>query len=281
MFKLRYAFAVGSALAVLVSSSSAITIIGTFVGDGGALPGGVGNAGPAGSTAGGGTLTSIFNTAASYWENAILDTFTVNITYGWQSLSGGTLGVHNLLAQSGTPNRETDGMIRFDNDAATLWFADSTPLDHSEYGTYNEFTSNLGGGTMNVGRVYTGATGNASGRYDLLSVAMHEIGHSLGLSSANNSFVAGNGDLDVDVTSPRPFPGAAIPTVSGAHLNLANALMFPSVSAGRRNLISEADVIANMEISQFTQYNPVPEPASMVALGVGALAVIRRRRKNG
>ena len=134
---------------------------------------------------------------------------------------------------------------------------------------------------MNVGRVYTGATGNASGRYDLLSVAMHEIGHSLGLSSANNSFVAGNGDLDVDVTSPRPFSGAAIPTVSGAHLNLANALMFPSVSTGRRNLITDADVIANMEISQFTQYNPVPEPASMVALGVGALAVIRRRRKNG
>jgi len=122
---------------------------------------------------------------------------------------------------------------------------------------------------MTTGIQHTGATGNALNRTDLLTVMLHEIGHALGLSSANSSFIAENGDLDVDVTSGI-FAGAVIPTVSGAHLNLGNSLMFPSSSGGTRTLISQADLMANCQISQFNNcLNAVPEPASVLLFGTG------------
>jgi hypothetical protein len=264
-----------------VGNASAITIVRDFIPAGNPFPGGLGNAGGAGNQAGGGDFNSLFNAAADYWEAALMDSHTVTIHYGWQSLSGGTLGVHVLLAEGGTPHRETEGTIRFDNDAATAWFTDATPLNHSEYGTFNSFSSNLGGGVMNVGRVHTNPSGSAVGRFDLFSVMLHEVAHALGLSSANDAFVAGNGDFDVDVTVPRPFAGSSIPTVSGAHLNLGNAAMWPSVSPGQRKLLSAADILANAEISKFTNINldPVPEPGTIAALGLGISYVLARRRR--
>lgn len=279
----------GAAALLLAPATQAITIIRNFIPSGSSFPGGGGVAsGAPGNAVGAGTLTSVFNAAADVWESALQDNHTVTLSFGWQALSSGTLGVHSLLSQGGSPNRETGGFIRFDSDGTSQFYLDDTPHSHSEWTTYTVTQANLGGGTMNVGRVYTGATGLAAGRIDLFSVALHEIGHALGLSSGNSSFTAGNGDLDVDVTSPRPYNGAQIPTISGAHLNLSTALMFPSISSGIRRLTSEADIIANAEISQFSQLNlsplgvAVPEPSTYAMIGTGialaAFGMYRRRQ---
>jgi hypothetical protein len=76
----------------------------------------------------------------------------------------------------GTSN---NGAINIDSDGAGYgWFVDSTPGDDSEFG---------GSGT----RLTADAGGAASGRLDLLTVLMHELGHQIGL---DDEYVTSEGD---------------------------------------------------------------------------------------
>jgi hypothetical protein len=265
------------------------------------------NGGSAPTTTGTGTLASVVRAAADVWELAFDDSgfnHTVLLEFRWAALGGGTLGAHSLLSQAGSPFREDYGMIDFDNDGSSSFFLDGTldvtslatlTASSSEFTTFSTSNSDLGGGSMNVQRSFTGATGAAAGRHDLFTVALHEIGHALGLSSGNFSYLGETGDNDVDVTGGMPFSGATI-SVSSAHTSLANTLMFSSLSAGIRKLPTAADIVANAQISQFTDPNhslsdglgggAAPEPSSLLLAsvlgGVGcALRVRQRRRESG
>jgi hypothetical protein len=270
-------------LLVAATSASAGTISLTYISSGNSFTGD-GPAGAAPTTSyGGGSITSIMSAAAAWWEVALPDA-NVSIEYGWQDLAAPNLGVHVLTGQSGSPNRETAGYIRFDNSLSD-WFLDSTPGTAEEWSTYTESSADLGGGTMNVGRVYTGASGDAAGHYDLFSVALHEIGHALGLSGANTSFSTENSDGDIDLGAGLPYAGAAIATTSGAHLDLANALMYPSIGTGIRRLGSEADILTMVQLSQFDNFDlspsavPLPSAALMGFALIGLLAGGRRVRR--
>jgi hypothetical protein len=75
--------------------------------------------------------------------------------------------------------------------------------------------------------------------YDLETVALHEIGHALGL----------------------------------LHSDVPGSVMFASYEGGKRELT--ADDIAGITFI----YGPVPEPATMIVLGLGVAALAARRRK--
>ena len=219
---------------------------------------------PAINAVGGGNLVDIFNAAADYWELAILDSHVITLHYGWAPITGSSAN-HYLQVQSGMPSRETEGTINFNNDGSSPieWFLDPTPYSHEEFQMYQENIQDMGGGPMNTARYFSNPRGLAVDRIDLLMEAMHEIGHSLGMSLGNTSWIQESGDHDIDITLPRPFAGSIFPLATNlfgltSHFSLdafGYGTLMSGGNGGERRIPAGADILANAQISQFTRLN--------------------------
>jgi len=204
-----------------------------------------------------GDLVQIFNAAADIWEQAIKDDHTVTIQFGWSPLPLGG-GIHNVLSQSGLPNRVTKAIVYFDNNGSTVWFLDSTPHKHSEYPTLVECYTDTNEGRVNSGRVLSGNIGSPRA-LDLLTIAKHEIGHALGFSTWNAQWIWKNAAQGIHLTSPRPFSEFIVPIDTEEHVRLHGALMDRSLLPGQRKLISVIDVLVIAEMGEFSNLNLNPD----------------------
>ncbi len=238
-------------------AAPAVTIVTEFIGGA-----------PPANAAGAGNIVDIVQAAARIWESAYADSFTVRIHYGWAPLD--SAGTHTLLEQGGAPNRELVGLILFDNSGAVPFYLDPTPEANEEYRRLTKEYQDLGGGFVNVARLFSHPTGEAAGRVDLLTVALHEIGHALGMCNANLSYLDGSRPGVLVIADRLPFAGTAIPlAVNGAgvtsHIDAAR-VTYGAVMAGvcgdERRLPSGLDILANAQISGFEILTLDAEPAA-------------------
>jgi hypothetical protein len=237
-----------------VSQASAITVGRNYIG--GAAPA---------NAKGGGNLPEIFNAAARMWEAAYGDPGEITINFGWAPL--GDAGTHTLINQGGSPSRETAALILFDNSGAVKFYLDPTPDSNEEYRRRTEEFQDLGGGFVNVARLFSSPVGDAAGCTDLLSVALHEIGHALGMSAANNAFRFAAAQGNLRIAEILPFAGTVIPLAVNkagitSHFD-ALQVTYGSVMAGvgsdERRLPSALDILANAQVSGFEMVTVSPE----------------------
>jgi hypothetical protein len=125
---------------------------------------------------------------------------------------------------------------------------------------YKRTQRDIDGVEVNYGRVFSEATGAAAGRIDLLTIAMHEIGHSLGLDEHYVGFRARFVEnLFAEITSPPPYAGLVlIVRGQGPHIlddENQTALMIQTPAPGQRQLISVADALVIGRFSLFDRPN--------------------------
>lgn len=254
---------------------------------------------PSPNVAGGGNITTIFNQAVLNWQAAYPDPaqeWTVTMTYHWAML--GT----DLVAQFTDPvvDEETGrilaGTVTFNNseDLPISWFADPNPelvLNNPFFDSGPVVTNwevDAGGEIveLNMGTGFVATPGSlADGRVDLLTIAMHEIGHGLGLLFSPPTYETPHPLRVTEDVSPF-YAGHEILVNQGEHLSFPS-LMARSTDPGLRFYPSSNDILAMATISDFhnptlNPYNipgiPVPEPSSL-AFELAGLALLGWRRR--
>ncbi len=214
-------------------------------------------------------LRSLMEYADAYYTDIFQDFHSLKINYWYEDLSDNTIGFNSIVATDipGDPARRViEANIRIDTRVGTggslrNYFIDPTPANDSEFemqqtlwrdvatedrdSWYNNFGSSIPN-TFEVG--YRGdavSGGAADGATDMLSVVLHEFGHSLGVPDLNPM---AQDDLDYDFNSNFVFGQSLAAVVAAAdnkgHLLDPHAIMNPSIGSSRRERPSHTDFFA-------------------------------------
>jgi DNA/RNA endonuclease G (NUC1) len=169
--------------------------------------------------------------AISLWQQQLNSTTPIDLNFEITNLPTGHLAEGTITSYNtnGTPKTAT---ISIDDDANGVgWFFDTTPGDNSEFTGVDN---------------YLQATPNspASGKYDLLTAILHEMGHTFGIINGYSEFDKHikNGKF---ITTDSPNGAKITLTPDGSHLDSTlypYDLMNTSLKPGIRKLPSILDL---------------------------------------
>ena len=221
------------------------------------------------------------NGSVEFGTTQSLDADTLRIFVGAVAQSGNTLAIggaggyapvptafSELIAKRGQPETQIEnfstwgGNILFDSD--TPWYVDS------DVSTVESF----------------------SGLFDFYSVALHEVGHVLGIgtSAAWNHDVSGsvftgaaakalNNGNDVPLAGSGPDSGHLAKSVQSTFMGgLQEAALTPSISAGTRKYFTDMDWALLQDVGWQVAAVPEAETWVMMLAGLGLLGWHTRRR---
>jgi hypothetical protein len=250
-------------LLLMISQASAMTIETRFIG--GVAPANI---------AGKGNLTDIVNVAARMWESVFADSITITLNYGWEPI--GSAGIHMAVDMNAQKTREISGTILLDNSGAVQFYLDPTPSGSEEYTKSVVESQNLGGGMINVSRIFSQPIGDAIGRVDLLSVVLHEMGHAMGMSLANSSFISQSSTGFIKIGSNLPYAGTSAPMALNSsgiipHFNVEQVLygsLMAGLNSDERRIPSELDILINAQVSGYSILSFAPKYQTVSILSI-------------
>jgi hypothetical protein len=242
---------------------------------------------------------AVMDEAAQDIQNLFSACSTINISrtiqVGWQSHGGNTLATGGL--SGGMP------FMNWDQDNSSSFFVDTSPADESEFSAFpNDQRTINGGQNVNVeDRHYSNFLGtSAASNSDMLSVATHELMHSLGVLSSNLAALNTDADAELDLLAlgneyDVEFSGGhtteTLPWDGPGSLNgdYYPNVIGPSIISGTRGLLTDIDalLLANVLgisgddfacVSQpHNTIMAVPEPSAFLAVGLICLACCMSR----
>ncbi|HAM72980.1 MAG TPA: peptidase M10A and M12B matrixin and adamalysin [Verrucomicrobiales bacterium] len=221
-----------------------------------------------------GTLTTVNNTTIA--------ADTVKIYVGARAMAGATLGVGGYGGVSAASG--SGGFISAINDRGQAGVAGNT--DFAPWGGSISFNSSATWYTDTDPTTLE----NFAGQNDLYSVALHEVGHVLGIGTAPSWTALANGSHQLTGAASVAAYGGNVPletdnghfqegtmsTVPGT-ATAQEAALDPTLTVGTRKELTDLDWAALQDIGW--QVSAVPEPSTYALLGLGGVAFLGLRRR--